>query len=70
MKPKSADVAGLQLADLIAHPSRRELLIEHGLLTDDRDVFGDQICAILRQSKYRRDRRSGRIEGYGKKLLP
>jgi hypothetical protein len=70
VKPKSADIAGLQLADLIAHPSRRELLIEHGLLTDDRDVFGDQIRAILRQSKYRRDRRSGGIEGYGKKLLP
>lgn len=70
VKPKKANIAGLQLADLLAHPSRREVLLEHQLLLDDRDVFGDQICAILRQSKYLRDRRSGRIEGYGKKLLP
>jgi len=70
VKPKSANVAGLQLADLIAHPSRRETLIEHGLLIDNRDVFGDQIAAILRQSKYLRNWQTGRIEGYGKKMLP
>jgi hypothetical protein len=70
VKPKRANIAGLQLADLIAHPSRREVLIEHRLVIDSRDTFGDQICAILRQSKYNRDRRTGRIEGYGKKLLP
>lgn len=69
-KPKSANVAGLQLADLLAHPSRREMLIENGLLIDPRDVFGDQIAAILRQSKYLRNSRTGRVEGYGKKLLP
>lgn len=67
---KSANVAGLQLTDLIAHPSRREILIEHGLISDDRDTFGDQICAILRQSKYHRNWRTGQIEGYGKRLLP
>lgn len=70
VKPKSANVVGLQLADLVAHPSRREVLIEHQLLTDDRDTFGDQICAILCESKYLRHRSTGRIEGYGKKSLP
>jgi len=70
VKPKAANVAGLQLADLIAHPSRREILVEHGLLVSHRDVFGDQISAILRQDKYYRNRRTGQIEGYGKKLLP
>ena len=70
VKPKSANIAGLQLADLIAHPSRREVLIEHRLIVDDRHTFGDQICAILRQSKYHRNWRTGQIEGYGKKLLP
>jgi len=70
VKPKSANIAGLQIADLIAHPSRRELLIEHQLIIDDRDTFGDQICAILRQSKYHRHWRTGQIVGYGKKLLP
>lgn len=70
VKPKAANIAGLQLADLVAHPSRREVLLEHQLIADPRTIFGDQICEILRQSKYLRDRRTGRIEGYGKKLLP
>lgn len=70
VKPKSANISGLQLADLIAHPSRREVLIERQLVFDTRDIFGDQVCAILRQSKYLRDRRTGRIIGYGTKLLP
>ncbi len=70
LKSKSANIAGLQLADILAHPSRRELLIENQLLVDNRDIFGDQICAILRQSKYHRDQHTGKISGYGKKLLP
>jgi hypothetical protein len=69
-KPKSANIAGLQLADLIAHPSRREVLLEHKLVQDDRDTFGDRISAILRGNKYLRNRWTGQIEGYGKKLLP
>lgn len=48
----------------------REVLIERRLVVDDRNILGDQICAILRQSKYLRDRRTGRTEGFGKELLP
>ena len=70
VKPKKANIAGLQLADLIAHPSRREILIENQLLVDNRLVFGDQISAILRQNKYYRHAQTGQISGYGKKLLP
>ena len=44
VKPKTADIAGLQLADLIAHPSRREILLDHKLVVDDRDIFGNKIC--------------------------
>lgn len=70
VKPKSANISGLQLADLVAHPSRRDVLLHYSLIVDDRDIFGDQICAILRQSKYYRNRRTGQIDGYGRKLLP
>jgi Protein of unknown function (DUF3800) len=69
VKPKSANIAGLQLADLIAHPSRREILLDHRFINDERDIFGDKICRILRESKYLRSR-AGQIDGYGKKLLP
>ena len=55
---------------LVAHPSRREIFIEQSLVADDRNTFGDQICAILGQSRYLRNERTGQIVGYGKKLLP
>lgn len=70
VKPKKVNITGLQLADLIAHPSRREILIDADLLIDDREIFGDRICKILRRYKYLRNQRTGQIEGYGKKLLP
>lgn len=70
IKPKSANICGLQLADLLAHPSRREILIDHGLIIKERNVFGDQITEILRKSKYNRNNITGKMEGYGKKLLP
>lgn len=69
VKPKTANIPGLQLADLIAHPSRREILLDNKLIADDRDTFGNKICAILRDDKYLRSR-TGQISGYGKKLLP
>jgi hypothetical protein len=69
VKPKSADIAGLQLADLIAHPSRREILLQNKLIADDRDTFGNKICSILQDSKYLRSPK-GKITGYGTKLLP
>jgi hypothetical protein len=69
-RPKSANVAGLQLADLLAHPSQREVLLDHRLIDDARMTFGTQICKIMRKNKYQRNPRTGQIEGYGKKLLP
>lgn len=70
VKPKKANITGLQVADLIAHPSRREILQDHNLISDNRIVFGDKICKILRDEKYYRNAKSGIIKGYGKKLLP
>jgi hypothetical protein len=69
VKSKTADISGLQLADIIAHPSRREILMDHKLINDQRDIFGDKICKILCAGKYLHSR-AGQIEGYGKKLLP
>lgn len=70
VKPKQANIAGLQIADLLAHPSRRDALRAYGLLTEipDRErPFGDKISAIL-QKKYERYR--GDIMGSGLKKLP
>jgi hypothetical protein len=68
VKPKSANIAGLQIADMIAHPSYVATKARH----DGRELadnFGGQIAAILEASKYRR-RWDGQIDGYGRKWLP
>jgi hypothetical protein len=69
VKPKSNNIAGLQMADLLAHPSQRYALIKHGKVNDEREIFGDKISEILVHSKYYRSN-SGIIEGYGIKVLP
>jgi hypothetical protein len=64
VKSKANNIAGLQLADLIAHPSRNEILHEHALLDRPLAPFAASIIHIL-QSKY--DQQHGRI--YGKKFI-
>jgi hypothetical protein len=68
VKPKSANIAGLQLADLIAHRSfiatkaRRE-----GLPLPAN--YGGRVAKVLEDFKYRRSW-LGKIDGYGRKWLP
>ncbi len=64
VKPKTNNIAGLQLADLIAHPSRNEILQEKGLLTGEMGAFAKKVVEIL-QGKYDNDQ--GRM--FGKKFL-
>jgi len=68
LKPKAANIAGLQLADIIAHPSYRASLArrEHQSLPDN---FGGKIAAILEASKYDRSP-VGQIDKWGRKWLP
>lgn len=63
VKQKSNNLAGLQLADLVAHPSRNESLSEHGHGVTIAP-FATKVIAVL-QSKY--DRRGERV--FGKKML-
>ena len=69
VKPKSANISGLQLADLIAHPSRTSILVERNLLEPSGENFGMEIAKILEEYKYRRNA-DGQIWGFGKKMLP
>jgi len=64
MKTKTNNIAGLQLTDLIAHPSRNEILQEQGLLEKELPPFAKRVIQIL-QRKY--DQREGR--SFGKKFL-
>jgi hypothetical protein len=65
---KQANVAGLQLADLIANPSCRSLICEK---TGEqmKAEFGTKVEKALKKSKYLR-RFDGVIPGWGQKWLP
>jgi len=68
VKPKAANVSGLQLADLIAHPSYRATRARRNNEALPAN-FGGQIAKILEASKYRRSPH-GQIDRWGRKWLP
>lgn len=71
IKPKSANIAGLQLADLLAHPCKNEVLLENERISEGEwkgKRFGREICKCL-ELKYNRHIFNGRIKGYGKVFL-
>ena len=68
LKPKWKNIAGLQIADILAHPSKQEILIEKKRISDLGDNFGKQICQCI-QTRYNQQVYDGRIWGYGKIFL-
>ncbi len=64
VKPKLNNISGLQIADLLAHPSRNEILNEHKLLTRPIAPFAGKIIKILSKKYYQGE---GKI--FGKKFL-
>ncbi len=65
---KHENVTGLQIADLVAHPSY--VYAKHVFLGEPvAQNFGGQLAAVLGRSKYHRSA-GGRVRGYGLKWLP
>jgi Protein of unknown function (DUF3800) len=70
IRTKSANIAGLQLADLVANPACRYLICKKQQIPMTAP-FGLKVVAILNDSKYRRCGWGDRtVEGYGTKCLP
>jgi len=65
---KKMNENGLQLADLFAHPSRYDTLLEYKINAEQTALFGKLVCTILRENKYITNWRGG-IKGCGLKLL-
>ena len=66
LQPKTANVTGLQLVDLIANPSCRDLICRkmgQVMLAP----YGTGVVAILTKNKYLKSPASGKIEGWGTK---
>jgi hypothetical protein len=69
LKPKLANIAGLQLADLLCHPVRQQIARTAGLLSDPAAPFAGRLLEVL-GPKFNRHLYDGRVEGYGKVLFP
>jgi Protein of unknown function (DUF3800) len=66
---KGENCAGLQLCDLIAHPSFRAMRRRKEGQNMPHD-FGASVVAVLEESKLSRNPKTGVIEGWGRKWLP
>lgn len=69
IKPKSANIAGLQLADLLAHPIRQAILLEQGRIEGPLAPFAQRLIGAV-EAKFNRHLYSGETRGYGKVLFP
>ncbi len=69
VKPKISNIAGLQIADLLAYPSLKSILFEKNHYKKSHDTFGEKIVTILENGKYYQGHNE-KICGYGKKWLP
>uniref|UniRef100_Q07UF7 DUF3800 domain-containing protein n=1 Tax=Rhodopseudomonas palustris (strain BisA53) TaxID=316055 RepID=Q07UF7_RHOP5 len=68
LQPKSADIAGLQVADLLAHPAHRtfKFMQLNAAIPDD---YGAALIRRL-EKVYDRNPTTNLIRGYGRKWLP
>jgi predicted TPR repeat methyltransferase len=69
VKPKSANIAGLQLADLLAHPIRQAVLREHGCISEAPSRFVQEVLDAV-ADKFNRHLYDGRVAGYGIVFCP
>ena len=69
LKPKSANIAGLQLADLLVHPARQSILWEKQRMDETPSDFVRQLLETV-DGKFNRHLYDGRVWGYGKMLFP
>ena len=66
--PVGLAIFGLQLADILAHPIKRDALAKKGLVPDKADNFSKELCKVI-NGKFRCHPGTGRVEGYGIKWL-
>ena len=70
LKPKSANIAGLQLADLLAHPVKQMVLVDEGHVEESALApFAKQLLDVARP-KFNRQLYDGRVKGYGTVFFP
>jgi len=69
LKRKSDNIAGLQLADILAHPVRQSILLDKNCITGRLPSFARRLME-LGDRKFNRQLYEERVEGYGKVFFP
>lgn len=69
LKPKSANIAGLQLADLLGHPVKQWILNHFGEAHEGLAPFAQRLVGVI-EGKFNRHLYDQRLEGYGVVLYP
>lgn len=69
LREKKINVSGLQLADLLGHPTKMWTLNHYGLIREDPAPFAKRLMKIIEQ-KFNRQLYSNKLEGYGMVLFP
>jgi hypothetical protein len=68
IQAKRVNIAGLQLADVLAHPIKQSCLLEKGLIADPGNVFGKRVVLGCEQ-KLNCHESHGQVWEYGKVIL-
>lgn len=68
-KRKEANIAGLQLADILAYPVKQQILMENGRVKGAGATFGGQLVHAI-EARLARHPHTREVEGYGKVLFP
>jgi hypothetical protein len=68
IKPKAANIVGLQVTDLLVYHAKQDMLVERGIIPETRSPFAKSICEII-NDKYNRQKYNGQVQGYGKKFI-
>jgi hypothetical protein len=69
MKDKKSNIAGLQVADMLAYPCRQDILIANNCIEEPSDkIFGRELMKVV-DKKFNRRKNNGMVEGYGKIFL-
>lgn len=69
LKPKGANIAGLQLADLLGHPVKQWVLNHYGHADVEPAPFAQRLMGVV-ETKLNRHLYDARVEGYGMVLFP
>ena len=69
LKPKGANIAGLQIADLLGHPVKQWVLKHYRHADIEPPPFAQRLLRVV-ESKFNRHLYDARVEGYGMVLFP